>query len=365
MNHHISDYKNYLCPPGNGVYTVHTGGGRKSALHRALYQSDDPVIVQKSWLETLENYMSSSKICLLGATMDTGGGILRGCNWGPLFIREAALELLSHFCDLGDTRVIPHLLHDKYLNDETLKSCKKALYFNENSNLPVAPLSILEAFAMNFFKASHHSLVTLGGDHSVSYPVVSSWIKAQKLKNTKHAVIHFDAHTDLLSSRLGIDLCFGSWAYHCLELLEKPEHMVQIGIRSSGYPKSHWERTLGVSQHWAQEVKNEGAEVIAQKIIDKLKRDKIQNLYVSFDIDSLDTRFASATGTPESEGLTPDDCKMIIDKLASHFIIHSGDIVEVSPYLQTQNPELAKEPEATLASAKFILEQFIAHMKHD
>ena len=62
------------------------------------------------------------------------------------------------------------------------------------------------------------------------------------------AIIHFDAHTDLLTERLGIDLCFGSWCTHILEDLNSPSHLVQLGIRSSGKTKSHWENTFGVKQ---------------------------------------------------------------------------------------------------------------------
>src|SRR5690606_34952695 len=135
--------------------------------------------------------IGSDSLFLLGITSDTGGGIQRGANWGPLFIRQHFSDKydLSSFVDLGDTRTIPHLLHDKYLNEKTLRSCKKALYQDEKSPYPVSALSIAEDFATEFF--THYpekKLLSLGGDHSVSYPLVMSWLKVRKAQGKKVAI---------------------------------------------------------------------------------------------------------------------------------------------------------------------------------
>ena len=59
----------------------------------------------------------------------------------------------------------------------------------------------------------------------------------------------------------------------------------------------------------------------------------IEELYISFDIDALDIKFASATGTPEPEGLLPTDCAAIISMLAQDFKITGADMMEVAPYV--------------------------------
>ena len=74
----------------------------------------------------------------------------------------------------------------------------------------------------------------------LSYPLTKAYLKAKREQGKRTAIIHFDAHTDLLVERLGIDLCFGSWCTHILEFLPAPHHLIQFGIRSSGKPKSHW-----------------------------------------------------------------------------------------------------------------------------
>src|SRR3989338_4739945 len=159
-----------LCPPGNGVFTVLTGSELKKALHQVLYQSTDTRAVEAKWKASLDNHQNNTFI--LGLPSDSGGGILRGANWGPLFLRQKLYSENSiKWTDLGDIRVIPHLLHDKYLNDETISSCREYLYENKNSDLPVSPLSMAEAVLDDLYATKHSAKVLgLGGDHSLSYP---------------------------------------------------------------------------------------------------------------------------------------------------------------------------------------------------
>lgn len=343
----------YLCPPGNGVYTVHTAKEHKEALHQTLYQTTDEKKVKEAWQKSIQKLSENKKVCLLGITSDCGGGIQRGANWGPLFIRST-LNLDSFF-DLGDTRTIPHLLHDKYLNEKTIENCREALY-GQQLPLPVSPLSITEHFCDSFNKNFPElKILGLGGDHSVSYPLVQSWIKAKKKKGSKVAVIHFDAHTDLMVKRLGIDLCFGSWAYHILDLLDDPADLIQFGIRSSGQNKEYWQSHLGVQQYWAQEVLND-VESIITETIEYLADRNIDEIYISFDIDALDSKFANATGTPESEGLTPELCTKIINKIGQKFKITGADLVEVAPFVNNSIKANPNEPMETLGNAKVIIE---------
>jgi agmatinase len=353
----------YLCPPGNGVHTVHTAKEHKEKLHNKLYNTAELEKVKKAWEESFSSLQSDTTPCLLGVTLDTGGGIQRGANWGPLFLRSEILKYAGQgFFDLGDIKTIPHLLHDKYLNTETIKSCQNALYQTEN-DLPVSGLSIAEDFCNNFYKNfPDKKILGLGGDHSVSYALVKPWINARRALGKKVAIIHFDAHTDLMPHRLGIDVCFASWAYHMIELLEQPSDLIQLGIRSSGQEKAHWEETLGVQQYWAQEFTEQ--EKIQKQIINYLKDREIDELYISFDIDALDAKYASATGTPETDGLEPHQCVQVINALKEHCKITGADLVEVAPFVKSSLASpLAPEPDATLLSSKIILETFLEALK--
>lgn len=322
-----------LCPPGDGVFTVNTAKERKQVLQQALYGTTKDV--RALWQSSLQSLPLSANAVILGIASDCGGGILRGANWGPLFLRSTMLEqqLSANAFDLGDIRVIPHLLHDKYLNEATIANCRKALYQDEHSTYPVSPLSITEDILHDFYRAfPNKGVFAIGGDHSISYPLTKAYLQAKKAQGKKTAIIHFDAHTDLLVERLGIDLCFGSWCTHILGDLHDNSHLIQLGIRSSGKPKTHWEATFGVKQYWAEEIRQQSAQQIVTEIIDHLKQQGIEELYVSFDIDAIDDTYAAATGTPEPNGLYPQEAMDILTALAAEFAITGADMMEIAPF---------------------------------
>jgi agmatinase len=337
-----------LTLPGNGVFTVHTGKEKKERLNRAYYGSANPDVAQKKWLASLA-HPDTTLPWLLGVPSDNGGGIQRGANWGPLAVRQELLGSEAPFFDLGDVRVIPHLLHDDYLNDKTIKLCQRALY-GKASRLPVSPLSIAERALQEIYRAHPAArILGVGGDHSVSYPLVKEWLASRRDLSTA-AVLHFDAHTDLLERRLGIAHCFATWTRQILAHLESTEHIVQVGIRSSGRKKKFWKEETGVEQLWAAEVHKLGAEKTAQKIALHYRRLGIEELYISFDIDALDIRYAAATGTPEAGGLLPSDCAAIIRVLAGEFKVSGADLMEVAPYVLPEGVP-ARDQAASLSVA--------------
>jgi len=347
----------YLCTPGNGVFTVQTAKEKKEVLHNRLYGVIGEE-ANKAWRKKLQEYCyyKVDKPLVFGICHDTGGGILRGANWGPLFVRQALYDRLdknSIAYDIGDVRVIPHLLMDKYLNSATVRSCRAALYENEHLELAVSPLSIAYEVVRSAYELNEGArFFALGGDHSISYPLTKAYIEHQKKLGKKVGIIHFDAHTDLLQQRLGIDICFGSWTYHILNDLERPYHVVQIGIRSSGKPKEHWQEKYGVRQYWNYDVKNRGIEAIASETIEHFKKEGIDEIYLTFDIDAIGAEYVSATGTPEPDGLSPEEAVTAIEMFAKHLKITSGDIAEVAPFVSTKHSGTdAQEPESTLSAA--------------
>jgi agmatinase len=327
----MNKLKLLLTLPGNGVHTVHTAKDRKERLLEAIYGSADVKRAQKIWEKKLAS-LQVDKPMVLGIPSDNGGGIQRGANWGPLAIRGEILNEKDRFTDLGDVRVIPHLLHDKYLNEKTIRDCRKALY-GKVLKLPVSPLSIAEEAVKEVYKKNPAArILGLGGDHSTSYPLVKEWLLSRKEKK-KAGILHFDAHTDLLVDRLGIDLCFGTWTYQILEFLKSRDHLLQIGIRSSGKTKAHWKKKVGIEQIWADEVSKDGVEKTLKKIVKHFKKLGVEEIYISFDIDALDEKYAAATGTPEKAGLLPPDCAAIIRLLAREFKITGADLMEVAPFV--------------------------------
>ncbi|MBT4790311.1 MAG: arginase family protein, partial [Halobacteriovoraceae bacterium] len=186
---------------------------------------------------------------------------------------------------------------------------------------------------------------------------------AKKKNKIKCAVIHFDAHTDLMDKRLGIDICFASWAKHILKYLDSPKNLIQFGIRSSGENKQYWEEKFGLSQYWSDEILA-SHQIIIEKVITELKQQNIEEIYISFDIDTLDAQYASATGTPEINGLPPHICCDYISQLGAEFKVTGADLVEVAPFVRSQSQTLlAPEPETTLLSSQFILNKLHEVMK--
>ena len=196
----MNKLKLLLTLPGNGVHTVHTARERKERLREAIFGTKDLKKAETLWGKKLDE-LPVNRPLVIGIPSDNGGGIQRGANWGPLAIRGEILQEKNKFTDVGDVRVIPHLLHDKYLNEKTIRDCRKALY-GKSVKLPVSPLSIAEEAVKEIYKKKPTArILGFGGDHSTSYPLVKEWILSRKDKK-KVSVLHFDAHTDLLIDRL-------------------------------------------------------------------------------------------------------------------------------------------------------------------
>jgi agmatinase len=354
--------QNLLVPPGMGVYTVHTAKERKDKLHHKLYGTSDTALVVDEWLKRQQFFFQSdlSSLAFFAIPSDCGGGILRGANWGPLALRSnfydsvQTPDFVTKIHDLGDVRVIPHYLHDSLLSERAISASRQALFGKTTSTWPVSPLSIAEYYLQNLYENKPNlKIFGLGGDHSVSYPLVKTYLQARKRMGVKAALIHFDAHTDLLPSRLGVDICFGSWTYHILEHLNSPADLYQIGIRASGKDRDHWEKTHGIHQHWCQEVRQDPIG-LATKILSDLQKKKIHEVYVTFDIDALDISHASATGTPEGNGLFLYDAAVFLRTLAAGISIGGADLVEVAPFIH--HPESPRpEPYNTIFNGTEIM----------
>lgn len=349
------DLLKVLRPAGGGVYVVSTGLSQQKALQKEIYGVQHEAQIEDAWASTLET-LDSFPLFLLGVPSDTGAGFTRGANLAPAELRAHLIHhhpnhpLLSSACaDVGDVRVVPQLLSDEMLSDEQFKHTRSALYNDENSSLPVGPLSICEAVLNTLSQVAPQSIpVVLGGDHSVGWPAFKAAFDRWEVQKGKRVgLLHFDAHTDLLSERLGVKYCFATWAWHANQLLKEDGRLVQVGIRASGRTKEHWETQCNVRQYWPDETQNRSIEEIANEIIQRFRDLKVDVVYVSNDIDGTDLAFAGATGTPESNGLTPDQVDGITQKVCEAFPLIGADLVEVAPPLS----RVKGEPETTFNTA--------------
>lgn len=165
--------------------------------------------------------------------------------------------------------------------------------------------------------ASDTALLSLGGDHFVTYPL----LKAHAEKHGPLSLIQFDAHTDTWADEEGrID--HGTMLWHAVrDGLVVPERSVQVGIRT------HNPEPLGFNIIDAMEVHRTGPQAVASKVRDIVGGHKT---YVTFDIDALEPASAPGTGTPVIGGLSTYQAQEILRSLAGINVI-GMDVVEVAP----------------------------------
>lgn len=322
----------FLRPPGQGIFTPSTGGGYAQRLLSRLFESSDLKTIHEKWEEQFQK-IRRVEAFILGVPSDTGAGVMKGANFGPLGVREAYLEQFGAYprevLDLGDVICVPHFLKDEMLSPSQKEASQKELFPGVEEPLPVSPLSVAEAALQALLELNPRAKVyLLGGDHSVSWPAM---VYAHQRFGQDFGVLHFDAHTDLMEKRLGVDVCFATWAFQALKFLQ-PFHLVQLGIRSSSKTKEQWAQLHPVVQFWSSEILGKEEQIIervCQHFFDK----KIKNIYISNDIDGTDCQDAPATGTPEPQGLRPGFVRKMIQEVKNHFNVFGGDLVEVAPPL--------------------------------
>src|SRR5262245_47891111 len=335
----MDELTRFLRPAGGGIFTVSTGRAAQEALQRRLYAAADGDEVQRKWQAALAG-VGAARAAVVGIPSDTGAGLVRGAAFGPEGVRRALLAAHPDFStraaragivDVGDVFAVPQLLEDDMLSEEQRRRTRAALYGPAaagDAGLPVAPLSIAERVVTDLLaRNSRLGIFMIGGDHSVAWPVVAALARHVA---EPWAIVHVDAHTDLLPERLGVRVCFATWAYHANDLLGRGGRLVQVGVRASSRSKQHWESTLGVRQFWADEVRARGDAVI-DDVVAHLRGLGIARVYLSNDIDATDSATAPSTGAPEANGLQPAFVRKLITRVAEQFPLLGGDVVEVAP----------------------------------
>jgi agmatinase len=165
----------------------------------------------------------------------------------------------------------------------------------------------------------------VGGDHSVTLPI----IRALARKHGPLAVVHFDAHPDTWDQYFGSKLFHGTPFRRAIEEgAIDPRRMIQVGIRGPLYGAEdfafHDQHGLEVLR--IEPIKEQGLAWAAGR----LARLRGMPLYLSFDIDAVDPAYAPATGTPEVGGLTSWEALTLVRSMAGCTLV-GADIVEVSP----------------------------------
>ena len=168
--------------------------------------------------------------------------------------------------------------------------------------------------------------LTLGGDHTLTLPV----LRAIAEKHGPVGLIHVDAHADINEHMFGEKIAHGTPFRRAVEEgLIDPRRTWQIGLRGTGYTAEDfdWARDQGFTVVQAEELWHRSATPLIEQARAALGDGPV---YLTFDIDSLDPGFAPGTGTPEIGGLTPIQALEIIRGCRGLNLV-GADLVEVSP----------------------------------
>lgn len=177
------------------------------------------------------------------------------------------------------------------------------------------------------FMARHHC-VFVGGDHSVTLPL----LRAARAIHGELALIHFDAHCDTWEDHFGEPSGHGTWTYEALqEGLVSPAHTIQIGLRSSGDRAAReYVKDQGGLIFTARELRGKDGDGLDTVLAAIKARIGERPCYLTLDIDCLDPAFAPGTGTPEPAGLSTSQVMTFLEALAPLNMI-GMDCVEVAP----------------------------------
>ena len=160
--------------------------------------------------------------------------------------------------------------------------------------------------------------ISLGGDHSITLPIV----RALSKKYERLSILHFDAHPDLYDEFQGNRYSHASPFARIME--EKlAQRLVQVGVRT-------------MNGHQRAQVKKFGVEVIEMKDWrDDLVFEFDSPVYISFDLDGLDPAFAPGVSHREPGGLSTRQAIDVIQNIKGRVV--GADIVEFNPRMDPLN----------------------------
>lgn len=250
--------------------------------------------------------------CFVGIPMDIGTSNRPGTRLGPRAIRDES-RMLRPFNMATGAAPFEHL-HVADIGDVAINT------FDLKKSCGI----ITEAYKAILSQGTIP--LTLGGDHTLTWPV----LRAIRDRHGPVALVHVDAHADVNEAMFGEREAHGTpfrraWEDGCL----LNDRVVQIGLRGSGYAPGdfEWGREQGWSVVTAEEVHGKPLHRLMEQVRALIADAPV---YLTFDIDSLAPGLANGTGTQELGGLTDWQALQIVRGMAGLNLV-GCDLVEVSP----------------------------------
>ncbi|MDF3413896.1 agmatinase [Sulfitobacter sp. M57] len=262
------------------------------------------------------NALAGLDVAVLGIPLDIGTSWRSGTRFGPKQVRAESAMLRPY--NLGTGAAPFDGLQVADIGDLAINT------FSLSDSLRI----IAESY--DGILKSDVKPLAIGGDHSITLPILRAIAK----RHGPVALIHVDAHADVNDEMFGERECHGTVFRRAYEEgLIIPSKTYQIGLRGTGYSADDFAEAAGwgfqqfpAHELWGRSLATLGAEI--RRDIGEVP------VYLTYDIDSLDPAYAPGTGTPEIGGLTTPQALELIRALRGLNIV-GGDLVEVSPPYDT------------------------------
>jgi len=248
---------------------------------------------------------------VLGVPFDEGTWGQPGARYGPRDLRENSQEYA-------------HELTDGFYYVDGDRTVLKGKHWVDVGDVIVYPTVAAETGekiteAVKKILAKKTFPIILGGDHSITFPVIRAF-------DMPLTVVHIDAHLDTWNGAKG-NLDHASWVLRVAKL-PSVKKIVQLGMRGiANDPESAGNaKALGTKVVTSEEIHRRGVSTAIEAI------PRSENIYVTFDVDSMDPTLAPGTGTLEPGGLNFAEIDELLKQIPSKGKLVGLDIVEVNPY---------------------------------
>ena len=243
--------------------------------------------------------MAKKTINIIGIPYDEKSSFMRGPADAPDKIKETFHDGSANYFSENGTDI---------KNDITLVD-KGNLAINKYADIKPAISQHLNA---------KDKFIFLGGDHSVSFPIID----AMKDIHSSFDILHFDAHADLYDEFEGDKFSHACPFARIMEM-GVVNRLVQVGVRT-------------LTKHLREQADKFNVEIIEMRNIAQMNDLKFSDkLYISIDLDGFDPAYAPGVSHHESGGLTPRQVINFLHDLNCEII--GADIVELNPARDTSN----------------------------
>jgi len=262
-------------------------------------------------------------VAIVGVPFDSGTSYRPGARFGPMGIRQASRHLRTDY-------------HPAYDSEPFVE-----LQVADAGDVTANPFDIETAIAQVETAAVDlldrvGAIVTMGGDHTISLPL----LRAMNHHVGPVALVHFDAHLDTWDTYFDAPFTHGTpFRRAAEEGLFLDDASVHVGIRGPLYSRDDLARDaeLGFRVIHCDDFQTRGVDEIVSQIRERVGDHPV---YLSIDVDVLDPAHAPGTGTPEVAGMTSRELLLVLRGLAGVNLV-SADVVEVAPaYDHAENTTL-------------------------